>query len=364
MKSTYVSERFAAYRRELGLAPELTPHGLRHSYVTHLVEDGFDPLFVQMQVGHRHASTTAIYTAVSGDFKQRALATRWRSNSHRREARDRPAARLRMAAAGADGRARDLQEQADLVALLAEHGIRLSDSQVWRMVTGKPERLNLHLLDGALQDPRLHPQRPDRARRAERRGRGSSAARRRRPARPRTDRPQARADPPTTPARWLNPHHPRPLSAGAADSRWRSRSATAPIAATYPQICRKLRVATCTLCGTERLCRFAGMAHPICRHCVPERTRECAACGKRRRVAARLGVGLVCGDCARYAARGRPRCKQCRRAQLPAAWVNGSPLCSRCAGTKYPIASCGALRRAENPLARTAVPALRAGRRA
>jgi hypothetical protein len=31
-------------------------------------------LFVQMQVGHRHASTTAIYTAVNGDYKQRALA--------------------------------------------------------------------------------------------------------------------------------------------------------------------------------------------------------------------------------------------------------------------------------------------------
>jgi site-specific recombinase XerD len=74
VKSTYISERFAAYRRELGLAPELTPHGLRHSYVTHLIEDGFDPLFVQMQVGHRHASTTAIYTAVNGDYKQRALA--------------------------------------------------------------------------------------------------------------------------------------------------------------------------------------------------------------------------------------------------------------------------------------------------
>jgi hypothetical protein len=27
-----------------------------------------------MQVGHRHASTTAIYTAVNGDYKQRALA--------------------------------------------------------------------------------------------------------------------------------------------------------------------------------------------------------------------------------------------------------------------------------------------------
>ena len=72
--SPYISERFATYRDELGLPAELTPHALRHSYVTHLIEDGFDPLFVQMQVGHRHASTTAIYTAVNGDFKQRALA--------------------------------------------------------------------------------------------------------------------------------------------------------------------------------------------------------------------------------------------------------------------------------------------------
>jgi DNA-binding Xre family transcriptional regulator len=34
----------------------------------------------------------------------------------------------------------------DLVPRLAEHGIRLSDSQVWRLVTGRPERLNLRLL--------------------------------------------------------------------------------------------------------------------------------------------------------------------------------------------------------------------------
>jgi DNA-binding Xre family transcriptional regulator len=33
-----------------------------------------------------------------------------------------------------------------LVGLLAEHGIALSESQVWRLVTGKPERLNLHVL--------------------------------------------------------------------------------------------------------------------------------------------------------------------------------------------------------------------------
>lgn len=72
--SADISERFARYRDEIGLPRELTPHGLRHSYVTHLIEDGFDPLFVQMQVGHRHASSTAIYTGVSGDYKNRALA--------------------------------------------------------------------------------------------------------------------------------------------------------------------------------------------------------------------------------------------------------------------------------------------------
>jgi len=34
----------------------------------------------------------------------------------------------------------------DLTPRLAEHGVRLSDSQVWRLVTGRPERLNLRVL--------------------------------------------------------------------------------------------------------------------------------------------------------------------------------------------------------------------------
>jgi site-specific recombinase XerD len=63
-----VNDRFTAYRDAIGLPSGLTPHSLRHSHVTHQIEDGVDPKFVQDQVGHRYASTTAIYTAVSGDF--------------------------------------------------------------------------------------------------------------------------------------------------------------------------------------------------------------------------------------------------------------------------------------------------------
>jgi len=70
----YVDERFAQLRDEAGLPGELTPHCLRHSYVTHLVEFGYPERFVQEQVGHSYASTTAIYTSVSNDFKNRTLA--------------------------------------------------------------------------------------------------------------------------------------------------------------------------------------------------------------------------------------------------------------------------------------------------
>jgi site-specific recombinase XerC len=43
------------------------------TYVTHLIEAGRDPLFVQFQCGHEHASTTSLYTCVSSDFRTRTL---------------------------------------------------------------------------------------------------------------------------------------------------------------------------------------------------------------------------------------------------------------------------------------------------
>ena len=68
-----LGERFAEYRDALGLPGELGLHCLRHSYVTHLIEAGYDPLFVQQQVGHSYASTTALYTSVSADYRARTL---------------------------------------------------------------------------------------------------------------------------------------------------------------------------------------------------------------------------------------------------------------------------------------------------
>lgn len=64
---------FALAAADAGLGGGLSPHCLRHSYVTHLIEDGFDALFVQQQVGHAHASTTSIYTSVSSDYRTRVL---------------------------------------------------------------------------------------------------------------------------------------------------------------------------------------------------------------------------------------------------------------------------------------------------
>jgi integrase/recombinase XerC len=68
-----VDERFAAWRAAAGLPAGLSVHCLRHSYVSHLIEDGADPLFVQFQAGHSWASTTAAYTTVGQDARNRML---------------------------------------------------------------------------------------------------------------------------------------------------------------------------------------------------------------------------------------------------------------------------------------------------
>jgi integrase/recombinase XerD len=72
-QSAWTILRVAAERA--GLATEISPHTLRHSYATHLLDGGADVRVVQELLGHASVSTTQVYTLVTVDRLREVYAT-------------------------------------------------------------------------------------------------------------------------------------------------------------------------------------------------------------------------------------------------------------------------------------------------
>ena len=67
-----VRRKLDKYLLEAGLDLSISPHTLRHSFASHMLQRGADLRSVQEMLGHQSLSTTQIYTHLSGETVKKA----------------------------------------------------------------------------------------------------------------------------------------------------------------------------------------------------------------------------------------------------------------------------------------------------
>jgi integrase/recombinase XerC len=72
LSSRSVRRKLDKYLKQVGLDPSISPHTLRHSFATHLLDNGADLRSVQELLGHQSLSTTQVYTHLTTQRMQDA----------------------------------------------------------------------------------------------------------------------------------------------------------------------------------------------------------------------------------------------------------------------------------------------------